>query len=235
MIEYRKASDRFESRIDWLDSRHSFSFGHHYDPSNLGFGPLRVVNEDWIDARSGFPTHSHREMEILTYVIAGTLSHRDSEGSDDAVRPGRLQLMHAGTGIAHSEINHGDETVHLLQIWIEPDRKGTAPAYEMLDYALSPGVPTVLASSDAEAGGLPLRQDATVSALQLEAQQSFTWPLSANRRGWIQVVSGAGEVSSLPFEAGDAFAIDETEGLELKASRDAEFVLFELPQNDTRA
>lgn len=235
MIEYRRASDRFESRMDWLHSRHSFSFGHHYDPSNVGFGPLRVVNEDWIQARSGFPTHPHREMEILTYVMAGTLSHRDSEGSDDAVRPGRLQLMHAGTGIAHSEINHGDETVHLLQVWIEPDRIGTAPGYEMLDYELSPGLPTVLASSDAEAGGLPLRQDASVSALELEAGQSFSWPLAAGRRGWIQVAGGAGEVNSLPFEAGDAFGIDETKGLEIKATSDAEFVLFDLPRDETRA
>ncbi|MEM9175135.1 MAG: pirin family protein, partial [Myxococcota bacterium] len=172
MLDKRPSSTRFRTRMDWLESHHAFSFGHHYDPDRLGFGPLRVLNEDWISPGAGFPLHPHREMEILSYVRAGALTHQDSEGNDAEIRPGRVQLMHAGTGIAHAERNEGGDPVHLLQIWIEPDTLGTRPGYEMLDFAHTPGVPTVLVSPEGTAGGLPLRQDATVSALVLRRDQS---------------------------------------------------------------
>ena len=229
MIDKRKADDRFRTELDWLDSRHSFSFGHHYDPAILGFGPLRVINEDWIAPRSGFPAHPHREMEILTYVLSGTLSHLDSEENEARIRPRRSQLMHAGTGIAHAELNLGDDPVHLLQIWIEPDTPRTSPGHEMIDFALAPAVPTVLASSGASAGGLPLRQDAIVSALVLDEGQSFGWSLGERRRGWIQVAHGTGRVDGIDFEAGDGFAIEEVDRLEIEAVESAELLLFDLP------
>lgn len=230
MIEKRKGARRYRTELDWLDSRHSFSFGHHYDPANLGFGPLRVLNEDWIAERTGFPAHPHREMEILTYVLSGTLTHRDSEGNEAEIRPGRAQLMHAGTGIAHAELNLGDDPVHLLQIWIEPSVPGTKPGYDMIDFDLDPGRPTVLASPRASSGGLSIRQDATVSALSLEAGQSFDWSLgSRRRRGWVQVALGAGQVGGIEFEAGDGFAFEELERLEIVAAAESEFLLFDLP------
>jgi redox-sensitive bicupin YhaK (pirin superfamily) len=234
MIEKRKASGRYQTRLDWLDSRHSFSFGHHYDAANVGHGPLRVLNEDWIAAKSGFPTHPHREMEILTYVLFGTLAHRDSEGNEAEIRPGRTQLMHAGTGIAHSEFNRGQGPVHLLQIWIEPRVLGALAGYEMLDFDLDPGAPAVLVSPDAKSGGLPIRQDATVSALKLEAGQSFAWSLPSGRRGWVQIALGAGQVGAIGFEAGDGFALDEVEQTSVEAEEASELLLFDLPGQSPR-
>ena len=233
MIEQRKTADRFVTRLEWLDSRHSFSFGPHHDPAHMGFGPLRVLNEDWIAAGAGFPAHPHREMEILTYVLAGTLTHRDSEGNQAEIRPRRAQLMHAGTGIAHAELNLGSEPVHLLQIWIEPDRRGTAPGYEMIDFDLEPGAPIVLASPEAASGGLPLRQDATVSALSLAGGGSFDGSLRGGRSGWVQVAAGAGRVGGLTFEAGDGFAVEGEDRLEIHAKEDAELLLFDLPNAAT--
>ena len=229
MIDKRKAADRDRTALDWLDSRHSFSFGAHYDPANLGFGPLRVINEDWIGAASGFPPHPHREMEILTYVLSGALTHRDSEGNDVEIRPGRAQLMHAGTGIAHAESNLGSVPVHLLQIWIEPDHAGTPPGYEMLDFDLAPGTPVVLASPRASAGGLSIRQDATISALALSGGMAFDWPLGADRTGWVQVARGAGALAGVAFEPGDGFALEAVESLVIEATQDAELLLFDLP------
>jgi redox-sensitive bicupin YhaK (pirin superfamily) len=230
MIDLRRASDRFHTRLDWLDSRHSFSFGHHYDPSRLGHGPLRVLNEDWIAPQSGFPMHGHREMEILTYVLAGTLSHRDSEGNEAEIRPGRVQLMHAGAGIAHRELNlQRDQPVHLLQIWIEPNVSGSRAGYEELDFSLEPGAPVVLASPAARSGGLAIRQDATVAALRLEADRSFEWPLASGRLGWVQIAGGTGRVGLADFEPGDGFALDEIDELKIEATTDAELLLFDLP------
>ena len=235
MIDARKASDRFHTRLGWLDSRHSFSFGEHYDPSNLGHGALRVINEDRIAPASGFPTHAHREMEILTYVLSGTLTHRDSEGNAAEVRPGRAQLMHAGTGIAHSEYNLGREPVHLLQIWIEPDRTGTRPGYEMLDFELAAGSRRVLASPEARSGGLPIHQDATISALKLEAGQSHDWSIGTGCSGWLQVAGGAGRVDARGFEAGDGFALDAVEQVKIEAAEASELLLFDLPNAHERS
>lgn len=239
MIEQRKAADRFVTRLEWLDSRHSFSFGPHHDPARMGFGPLRVLNEDWIAAGKGFPAHPHREMEILTYVLAGALTHRDSEGNAAEIRPRRAQLMHAGRGIAHAELNLGTDPVHLLQIWIEPDRRGTAPGYEMIDFDLAPGALTPLASPPAASGGLAIRQDATVSALALERGGSFEWSLPGARAGWVQVAAGRGRIGALAFEAGDGFALSDTERqgihMEMHAEEDAELLLFDLPDAAARS
>ena len=230
MIDLRPASDRFATRLDWLDSRHSFAFGEHYDPERLSFGPLRVINEDWIAPRSGFPMHGHREMEILSYVVAGALSHRDSEGHASTIRPGRVQLMHAGTGIAHSELNlDADRPVHLLQIWVEPAERGGRPGYEELDFTPEPGRARVLASADGVAGGLPLRQDATISALRLAPGQVYAWQRAPGRRGWVQIAVGAGRVHGVDFAAGDGLAVEDRSQLTIEATEDAELLLFDLP------
>jgi redox-sensitive bicupin YhaK (pirin superfamily) len=201
----------------------------------MGYGPLRVVNEDWISPRSGFPAHGHRDMEILTWVLSGTLTHRDSEGNRTEIRPGRAQLMHAGRGIRHSEMNlDRSEPLHLLQIWIEPERTGSPPGHAVLDTVLEPGRPSVIASRGATKGGLAIRQDATVSALQLRPDDAFEWPLAPGRCGWVQVARGAGRAGSTTLEAGDGLALDRVEGLRLEARGEAgvELLLFDLPWID---
>ncbi len=230
MITLRKSADRASTRLEWLESRHGFSFGQHYDPTNLGFGPLRVINEDWIAPRAGFPPHPHRDMEILTYMLAGTLTHHDSEGNAVEIRPGRMQAMHAGSGITHSEINFDTHApVHLLQIWIEPDTLGIDPGHTELDYALEPGSPVVLASPSGRSGGVAIAQDATVSALALDPGQSTTLHFDSNRRGWLQVPVGSGRVEAAAFEAGDAFAIEGERRVRVEATAACEMLVFDLP------
>ena len=230
MIVHHEAQKRFHTRLGWLDSRHGFSFGSHYDPDRMGHGPLRVINEDWIAPRSGFPPHGHRDMEILTYMLAGTLTHQDSEGNDVEIRPGRLQRMHAGTGIHHSEMNlDASEPVHLLQIWIEPDAPGGTPGHDELDFSLAPGEPVVLASKGAAAGGLDLRADATVKALRLAPGTSHPFSVETGRRGWVQVAGGSGRAGDTALEAGDGLAIDGPERVEIAADEEVELVLFDLP------
>jgi redox-sensitive bicupin YhaK (pirin superfamily) len=233
VIELRKGSDRALTRLDWLESRHSFSFGHHYDPQNLGFGPLRVINEDRIAPSSGFPSHPHRDMEILTYMLTGTLTHHDSEGNAVEIRPGRIQVMHAGSGIVHSEMNFDAQVpVHLLQIWLEPDALGLQPGHAEFDFARVPGEPVVLASKNALAGGVSLAQDATLSALTLAAGQTIRLPLASGRRGWVQLPIGRGRVAGIDFEAGDAFAIKAEksgqEHLDIEATEASEMLIFSL-------
>ena len=230
MLALQKSQDRFVTRFGWLDSRHAFSFGHHFDLDRMGHGPLRVINEDWIAPRSGFPSHPHQEMEILTYVLGGRLTHRDSAGNEAEITPGRAQLMHAGTGIVHSEMNlDPSEAVHLLQIWIEPGELGTEPGHEELDFELTAGSPVVLASPGASGGGLAIRQDATVSALALDAASPFEWSIADARRGWLQWTRGSGRVGDLELEAGDAVAVSGAEAVVVEATEASEMLLFDLP------
>ena len=230
MIELRKAADRGHSQMDWLESRHSFSFAHYHDPENMGHGPLRVINEDWIAAQSGFPSHPHRDMEILTYMLAGTLTHHDSEGNAVEIKPGRIQLMHAGSGIVHSELNFDPEVpVHLLQIWIEPNRFGIDPGHTELDFTLEPGELNVLASPDGGAGGTTLQQDATVSALALEAGQSAELRFGPARRGWVQIARGSGYAGDVAFEAGDGLELRDEEAVAMSATTPIEVLIFDLP------
>ena len=230
MIELRKSGDRGHTQLEWLESRHSFSFAHYYDPGNMGHGPLRVINEDWIEPRSGFPAHPHRDMEILTYMLSGTLTHRDSEGNEVEIRPGRIQHMHAGRGIVHSELNYDRHVpVHLLQIWIEPDAHGIDPGHTELDFRLEPGEPTVLASPGGERGGVSLRQDATLSALALEPGQSAEIRFDAARKGWVQVVGGSGHAHGLALEAGDGLRLEAVETLAVSGTTPVELLVFDLP------
>ena len=230
MIELRKAGDRGRTELEWLESRHSFSFAHFYDPRFMGHGPLRVINEDWIAPRSGFPSHPHRDMEILTYMLSGTLTHRDSEGSAIEIAPGRIQRMHAGRGIVHSELNFDRSVpVHLLQIWIEPDRAGIDPGHTELDFDLAPGEPTVLASPGGARGGVSLQQDATLSALSLEPGRSAELVFDPARRGWIQVARGSGSAQGVAYEAGDGLRLERTGAVEVSATAPAELLIFDLP------
>ena len=230
MIEIRKSADRGRSRTSWLDSRNTFSFAHYYDPAQLGFGPLRVINEDWIAPSRGFGAHGHRDMEILTYMLEGTLAHRDGEGNASTLRRGRAQLMHAGRGIVHSEMNgSAEETAHLLQIWIEPDRLGLAPGYAELDFALQPGAPREIAAPAGGGGGLAIQQDASVYAIQTDSERRFEYTIAPGRQVWVQVAAGEGSVAGHRAEAGDGVAIRKEAAVEVVGAPEIEILIFDLP------
>lgn len=230
MIRIRKSEDRFRTKIDWLDSRHSFSFGDHYDPDHLGFRALRVVNEDWIAPGAGFPTHGHRDMEIVTIPLEGALEHRDSTGGQGQIRSGEVQRMTAGAGIRHSECNaSATEPVHLLQIWIEPERRGLAPGYEQRALGSPAEGQTILAvSPDARDGSLKINQDAEIRVGRLAAGGQAEFPIASGRHAWLQLASGALSANGAPLRAGDAAALSDEPTLSLTASEPSLFVLFDL-------
>jgi redox-sensitive bicupin YhaK (pirin superfamily) len=228
----RPGSERFHSRHDWLDSRHSFSFAGHHDPSWMGFGPLRVINEDAIAAGTGFGLHSHRDMEIITVMVAGEISHRDSLGHRQVLRAGEVQLMSAGTGIQHSEWNEGAQLCRLLQIWIEPGQRGLAPGYEQKPFTIGPGW-TRLADPDGADGALRIAAPARLWRAQPPAGADLPVELAAGSRGWLHLVAGSVTVSgggSLVLSAGDGlgFAADRFNALRAGADG-ADLLLFELP------
>lgn len=232
MLTVRPASDRGTAQFGWLDSRHSFSFGHYYDPQHLGFRSLRVINEDKIQPGGGFPTHGHRDMEIITYVIEGALAHKDSLGHGSTIRPGDVQRMSAGTGIFHSEFNASDrETVHLLQIWLLPNQQGVQPSYEQIHVgeAEKRGQLRLIASPDGGEGSVTIYQDASLYAGILDAGQSLQHELAPNRHAWIQVVRGALKTGDRLLTAGDGLAISDVSQVDLTADADeSELLLFDL-------
>lgn len=229
MRTLRRSEERGHAKLDWLDSRHTFSFGDYYDPAHMGFRTLRVINEDHIAPASGFGPHPHRDMEILTYPIEGALEHRDSEGHRSVLRPGRVQLMRAGRGIVHSEMNPlPDRTTHLLQIWIESERRGLAPDYQEIDLDLGEGDHVVLASRGGREGGLDIRQDASVCAVRLGAGGEHVRPLAPGRHAWVQIVSGDGRVADLEVGAGDGVAVSALPELRLSAHSGLEALVFDL-------
>lgn len=235
MIIERPSDSRGRVQTGWLDSRHTFSFGKYYDPDWMGFGALRVINEDRVAPAAGFPSHRHANMEILSYVLGGALSHRDSTGSGGVIRPGELQWMSAGHGVEHSEFNASDsEPVHFLQIWLQPDRLNATPAYAQREATPSriPGRWTLLASPDGSDGSLSIRQQARVYAVQLEAGESVEDTLDRTRRYWLHVARGSVTAGERMLDAGDALGfVDETGPLRLTGHGDAgaEVLLFELP------
>lgn len=231
MITPRPANERGSAHLDWLDSRHSFSFGHYHDAAHQGFGPLRVINEDWIRPGAGFPTHGHRDMEIITYVIEGALAHKDSTGSGSVIRPGDVQHMSAGTGIRHSEFNaSGTEPAHLLQIWIMPDETGIDPGYaeKHFDFDLARGALQLVASKNGRDGSLPIHQDADLYAARLDAGASLTHSPKPRRKIWIQVVAGTLLVNDIPASTGDGLALSGETQVRLSAETDAEILLFDM-------
>ena len=233
MLTLRKAEDRGRANFGWLDSRHSFSFGHYYDPEHMGFGPLRVINDDRVAPGGGFATHPHSDMEIISYVLEGALEHKDSIGTGSVIRPGDVQRMSAGSGIRHSEYNHSDsEPVHFLQIWLLPNEEGLTPSYEQKTFADGEkrGRLRLVASRDGRDGSVRIHQDADLYASLLDKGEAVTHRLAAGRRGWIQVVRGAVAVNGKALRAGDGAAASELPELTVTAAADrSEVLLFDLP------
>lgn len=236
MITIRPAAARGVTRLDWLTSRHTFSFGNYVDPQAMGFGPLRVINEDVVAPGAGFATHGHRDMEIISIILTGALAHRDSLGTGSVIRPGEVQRMTAGTGIRHSEFNASDaEPVHFLQIWIEPARRGLPPSYEqrMVPDGDDSGW-RLLGSADGRGGSVVIHCPVDLLQADLHRGQAVQYRLAAGRRGWLQVVSGTVSVNGTPLAAGDGAAIiDETILAIVAAARPtdgaAQVLLFDLP------
>ena len=232
MITVRPHGERGHSRLNWLDSRHSFSFGDYADPEHMGFSVLRVINEDRIAPGGGFPEHGHRDMEIITYVLEGELAHRDSTGNSRVIRAGEFQRMSAGSGIAHSEYNaSATDPVHLLQIWIFPATKGLPPSYEQRPIGSARGGPTLqlVASPDAEAGVLKIHQDVRLYVLRLRPGETAALELAAGRRAYAQVTNGAVGLNTEHLGPGDGAALVRESRLSLVAVEPAELLLFDLP------
>ncbi len=231
MITIRNAAERGRTKIDWLDSRHSFSFGEYYDPRHMGFRDLRVINDDRVIPGAGFPMHSHRDMEIVTYVLDGALEHRDSLGNGSVIRPAEVQRMSAGTGIRHSEFNPSREhPVRFLQIWILPERAGLAPGYEQraFDRGAALGKWLTLGAPENRGGVLTIRQDVEVATAILDRGASLTRELNPERYAWLQVARGAVELRNQRLGEGDGAAVSGEAALSIKAAEDAEVLLFDL-------
>jgi len=231
MIEIRRSYERGHANHGWLDSYHSFSFADYYDPEHMHFGPLRVINEDRIAGGQGFGTHGHRDMEIVTYVLDGALAHRDSMGNGSTIRHGDVQRMSAGTGVMHSEFNASeDESVHLLQIWVLPQRAGDQPGYEekRFDDADKRGRLRIVASPDGRDGSVTIHSDASIYAALIDGAEQAALPLQAGRRAYVHVARGALTVNGEALTAGDAAMIVDTTTVTLEQGRDAEVLVFDL-------
>lgn len=230
-LSLRPAAARGHAEHGWLSSRHTFSFADYFDPAQMGFRTLRVINEDWVAPETGFGPHPHRDMEILTYVIAGAVAHKDSTGGEGIIRRGEVQVMSAGTGIRHSEMNPlADETLHLLQIWILPEAQRLAPRYvqAVFDDESKRDRLRLIASRDGSDGSLVIHQDAAVYASILSAGQRLSHTLAAGRGAWVQVVAGSLAVNGQVLGAGDGAAIEDAATVELASENGAEIVLFDL-------
>ncbi len=232
MITIRKAKERGVSDLNWLNSQHSFSFGSYRDPRYMGFSDLRVINDDRVIAGAGFGTHGHRDMEIISYVLAGELAHRDSMGTGSIIRPGDVQRMSAGTGITHSEMNASEtEPVHFLQIWLIPDTQGLTPSYEQKHFALSERQDQwrLVGSRDGRSGSVTIHQDVSLYSTTLSTDQKVTYELRADRQAWLQVARGSVKINGETLSAGDGAAIADLSSLELLAVSDkTEVLLFDL-------
>ncbi|WP_058868360.1 pirin family protein [Chloracidobacterium thermophilum] len=231
MITLRPNGERGNTRTYWLDSHHTFSFGRYYDPRYLGFRDLRVINEDWVRGGSGFGTHSHNDMEIITYVIEGALAHKDSTGGSGIIRPGDVQRMSAGTGISHSEYNASEtETVHFLQIWILPEQQNLQPGYEQRTFTAEErqGRLRLIASRDSSEDSVTIHQDAKLFAALLAPQENVAYELSAKRYAWLQSISGSVTLNGTLLRAGDGAAIEDETRLTIQAQEPSEFLLFDL-------
>ncbi len=231
MYQIRKSAERGQVRIDWLDSRHSFSFGHYHDPRFMGFGDLRVINEDKVAPGGGFATHGHADMEIVTYVLDGALAHEDSLGNGAVIRPGEVQRMSAGTGIRHSEMNaSGTDPVHFLQIWFLPEARGLAPGYEQTMFPAEDrqGKLRLVASRDGRAGSVTIHQDAALYASLLSPGESVVHLPEPGRRQWLQVAAGSVTANGETLEQGDGMALLQEPKIEITGREPAEILLFDL-------
>lgn len=232
MIKSRPASERGHANHGWLDSWHSFSFADYQDPEHVHWGPLRVINEDRIQPGEGFGTHGHRDMEIISYVLAGALGHKDSTGTASTIVPGEVQRMSAGTGVTHSEYNHSSTGVtHFLQIWLIPDRLGLAPGYEQKRYdpAGERGRLRLIASPDGQQGSITIHQDARLYAGLFEAAEHAQLPLADQRLGYLHMVRGQAEVNGRRIAAGDALLYANEACIDIRNGQSAEVLAFDLP------
>lgn len=231
MLTKRPADERGVAKFGWLDSRHSFSFGDYHDPKHVGFGPLRVINEDRVAPGEGFPTHGHRDMEIVTYVIDGALEHRDSTGTGSVIRAGDVQRMSAGSGIRHSEFNAStDDSVHFLQIWILPERPGLEPGYEEKHFTEESrrGGLRLIGSRDGRDGSLTIHRDVDLYASLMTKDEVARHDTQPDRKVWVQVVRGHLAVNGIDAEAGDGIAIDDSDRITITAKTGSEFLFFDM-------
>lgn len=231
MTTVRPASERGVTRWDWLDSRHTFSFGEYHDPRHMGFRALRVINDDRVAPGGGFGTHAHRDMEIITYVLEGALAHRDSLGTGSVIRPGDGQRMSAGTGIRHSEFNHSKtEPVRFLQIWILPEREGLPPGYEQKGFPLEErrGRLRLIAARDGREGAVTVHQDVDLYVTVLEPGDRVAYRLARGRHAWVQVARGSTTLNGRLLAEGDGAAVSDEGPIELAATAPAEVLLFDL-------
>jgi len=229
MIKIRRASERGHANHGWLDSHHTFSFADYHDPQHMGFHSLRVINEDRVQGGEGFGTHSHRDFEIISYVVSGALEHKDSMGTRAVMRSGDIQRISAGTGIAHSEYNHSPhERVHFLQIWLVPSHKGVTPSYAEKAFGNpAPFGLTLACSNDGREGSIPINQDADLLIGRLDAGQQLGHALR-NPYSWIQLISGALDVNGIPFRPGDGASVEGERDLRFSATDGAHFLVFDL-------
>ncbi len=233
MLTIRRSQDRGHANHGWLDTHHSFSFADYHDPRYMGFRALRVINEDRVAAGKGFGTHGHRDMEIVSYVLAGALEHKDSLGTGSVIRPGDVQRMSAGTGVTHSEFNHSrSEPVHFLQIWILPAQRGAAAGYEQAHFepATRTNVLRLIAAPDGRDGAVTVHQDVSLYASLLAPGQTVAHSFAAGRQGWLQVARGVVKIGEATMQAGDGAAIQQAERIEITAAGEetAELLLFDL-------
>jgi redox-sensitive bicupin YhaK (pirin superfamily) len=232
MLNHLKAEDRGRADLGWLDSRHSFSFGHYYDPQRMGFGPLRVINDDRVAPGAGFPTHPHNDMEIISYVLDGGLAHRDSLGTGSVIRPGDVQRMSAGTGIRHSEYNASQtDPVHFLQIWIIPERNGLKPGYEQKHFSPESkrGQLRLIGSQDGRDGSVTIHRDVDLYASLLDDGGTVTHRVAPGRVAWVQVAGGRVSLNGTELVAGDGVALDGADPIVLRGGKDgAEVLLFDM-------
>ena len=231
MLAIRAANERGKANFGWLDSRHTFSFGHYYDPQFMGFGPLRVINEDRVRPGEGFATHGHRDMEIISYVLDGALEHKDSLGTGSIIRPGDVQRMTAGTGVRHSEYNaSATDPVHFLQIWILPERDGLEPGYEQKAFPAEEkqGRLRLVGSRDGRDGSVSIHQDVDLYAALLGAGDEIGYEFAEGRYGWLQVARGSLRLEGSELAAGDGVAFTGARDLRLEGVDDAEVLLFDM-------
>ncbi len=231
MITLRRGDERGQTKLPWLDSRHTFSFGGYHDRRYMGFRDLRVINEDRVATAKGFGTHAHRDMEIITYVLDGAVEHKDSTGTQTTIVPGEVQRMSAGTGISHSEHNPSEiEPVHFLQIWILPERENLPPSYEQraFDLEKNRGRWVLMAARDGRDGAVTVHQDAALSVARLLAGQQAAYRLKPGRHAWLQIARGSAALNGASLGSGDGAAVSGEEILEVSAVKDAEVLLFDL-------
>lgn len=227
----RPSDARGDADFGWLKSKHTFSFGSYFDPNYIGFGALRVINEDRVAPSAGFPTHPHQNMEIISYVVSGGLEHKDSIGTGSVIRPGELQRMSAGTGVRHSEYNHSEtDPVHFLQIWIVPEQDGLQPSYEQKAFAEEERTDALrlIGSRDGRDGSVVIHQDVDLYASLLSADKTLAYDIRPGRKVWLQIVKGKLSVNNQQLSAGDGLGLLDAGAISLAAQEAAEFLLFDL-------